>query len=572
MMIAQSKKVQILILLFVSAVMFFLRLDSKHLMDNEESRFALQARTMIETGDWVVPRWSYRPHGTKPPLFTWTVAALSKVAGGVSEWTARLPSALAALGTVLFLFFVGNRLFGSPAGFLGALILSTAFLFWDSARFARSDMLLTFFMTLSIGFIILGAEEERGAGAWMVGAFVAAALGTMSKGPVGTVLPALTGFLYLTLRTRWSQFPGWSYAAGVLILLVIILPWYWVYARAAGGEHLWEMLFRQNVTRYLSAFDHKNPVYFYAGYFPPNSIPWMGLVLAALGYGASRNWRTRDSETLIFLWWACVFLFFSLSTSKRPSYILPALPPAALLTGHFLAYEVFGKENGDWTIWGRLGFWLFAVTFAGMIFGGVGFPIWAGLAEPELLTSAAAIGALFAAAGAVALWLLKSGHLNRAVGVFLAGILVVQVAAQWTVVPYINSRLSTAGAARDVVRTADGAHIVSYRLGKASLALYGPKGLEDGKKAGEFYFFRQPWRLRYFLKDFQGTAYIFMLVKDYRSMPEDLRSMMEVVRRDIRFGDRHRTVLLRNRPFRPAAPQNRASQDSYAPAVHDRQE
>ena len=80
------------------------------------------------------------------------------------------------------------------------MILNTAFLFWDSARFARSDTLLTFFMTLSTGTIILGAEEKRGSDACMVGASAAATRGMMTKGPVGSVLPVLTGFLYLTLR------------------------------------------------------------------------------------------------------------------------------------------------------------------------------------------------------------------------------------------------------------------------------------------------------------------------------------------------------------------------------------
>lgn len=547
-MITQSKKAQIFILLFVSFVMFFLRLDSKHLMDNEESRFALQARTMIETGDWVVPRWSYRPQGTKPPLFTWTVAALSKLVGGVNEWTTRIPSALAAMGTTLLIYWVGRRIFGGLAGFLGALVLSTAFLFWDSARFARSDMLLTFFITLSVSLIIVGSIQERRSGIFMVGAFMGAALGMMSKGPVGFVLPGLVSFFYLTFYKRWLRFPGWSYALGVVSFLAIILPWYWAYAHVAGGEHLWEMLFRQNVTRYLSAFDHRNPLYFYVGYFPPNFIPWVGLVMVALVYGVSRNWRKRDPATLVIIWWACVFFFFSLSTSKRPSYILPAFPPAALLTGHFLDAKVFIKGTEDWLIWRRLGFWIFALTFVGMIIGGVGFPVWAALAEPRLFSSSVSIGILFVITGATAIFLQRVGKLHRAMVIFLGGILAAQVMAQWTVVPYINSSLSTAEAARDVVRTANGAHIVSYRLGKASLAFYGPEGLAKGKTPGEFYFFRQPWRLKYFLEDFTGSVYVFMQMKDYRSLPDGLRSMMEIVRENVHFG-RHRNVLLRNRKF-----------------------
>ena len=414
-------------------------------------------------------------------------------------------------------------------------------------------MLLTFFITLSVSLIIVGSEEGRRAGTFMVGAFMGAALGMLSKGPVGFVLPSLVSFFYLTFSKRWLRFPGWSYAVGVVSFLVIILPWYWAYSHIAGGEHLWEMLFRQNVTRYLSAFDHKNPLYFYIGYFPPNFIPWVGLVLVALLYGVSRNWRERDPATLIIIWWASVFLLFSLSTSKRPSYILPAFPPAALLTGHFLKAEVFVKGTEDWVIWRRLGFWLFALTFGGMVIGGIGFHVWAALAEPGLFFSSFAIGILFVITGAAAIFFQRKGELRRAVVVFFVGILASQVVAQWTVVPYINTSLSTAEAARDVVRTANGAHVVSYRLGKASLAFYGPEGLGEGEVPGEFYFFRQPWRLKYFLKDFTGPVYVFMQMKEYRSLPDDLRSMMEVVRENVHFG-RHRNVLLKNREFRAKVP------------------
>ncbi len=552
----QNAPFQVVLLILAAGVLFFLRLDAKRLMDNEESRFALQARVMIETGDWVVPRWSQRPQGTKPPLFTWAVAALSKASGGVSEWTARLPSAAAALATVLVVYFLGVRLFGRTAGFLGALVLASSFLFWDQARFAKSDMFLTCFLTISVVCLIRGAEAGARSSLWLLGAFAAAGLAVLSKGPVGVVLPAWVGFLYLTLRRRWGRFPLWSFGAGVLVFVAIVSPWYILYAQTAGGEHIREMLFRQNVTRYLSAFDHRKSLFFYLAYFPSNFLPWMGLTLAALVYGASRSWRNREAGVMVFLWWAAIFLFFSLSTSKRPAYILPAFPPAALLTGFFIRAEVLGTRGAgltrrDWGWWGGL---ILGITFAGLAAGGIGFVLWAGIADPEFLPSALLLGGIWIASGAAALWTQRRGRPLRAIAVFVCGILATQGASQWSLAPRIDSRLGTAATARKVVRAAAGAHIVSFRFPKASLAFYGAgsggKNGEGEGKAGEFYYFRQPWRLRYFLNDFQAPAFILLQTKEYRKLPEDIRSKMTVVERDLRFG-RHRTVLLKNRPYRP---------------------
>ncbi|MFQ5915385.1 MAG: glycosyltransferase family 39 protein, partial [Nitrospinota bacterium] len=532
-------------------------------VDNEETRYALQARQMIQTGDWVVPRWSHRPLGTKPPLFTWSIALVSKAAGGVDEWTARLPSAAAALGTIFLIYALGARLFGKRPAFLASLVLSSSFLFWDSARFARSDMLLTFFVTASFVCVVFGEQAKRGGFLWLLGAFAASGLAILSKGPVGLALPALAGFLYLTIRRRWRAFPGWSYAAGVMILLAVVTPWHVLYARTAGEEYAWKMLFQENVTRYLSGLNHPNPFYFYVGYFPPNFLPWVGLMLPALAYGASRGWRRREPAVLVFVWWAALFLFFSLSTSKRPSYMLPVFPAAALLTGNFLDAEVLGKESSERNGWGRLGALILGVTFAGLVAGGIGFPIWAGLEERSVLASALVLGALWVATGLLALRTQRRRGAVRALGVFVGGILVSQVAVQWTLAPQIDRLRSPAAAARQVVEAAGGAHVVAYRFEKPSLAFYGRAAGAGEGKTGEIYYFKDSRLLGYFLNDFQAPAYVLMQSTTYRGLSEDERSRMSVVREDLPYG-KYRTVLLANRPFRPAVS---AMQSSTVPGV-----
>jgi 4-amino-4-deoxy-L-arabinose transferase-like glycosyltransferase len=248
---------------------------------------------------------------------------------------------------------------------------------------------------------------------------------------------------------------------------------------------------------------------------------------------------------VVFLWWAAIFLFFSVSASKRPSYILPVFPPAALLTGYYLDAEVLAKKAADRNAWGKWGVLLLGATFAGFIIGGLGFPVWAGWNERHLLTAALVLGLILVAAGGIALLLLIRGGTGRAVAAILVGILLAQAVAQWSLVPQIDSRRSPAEAARQVLQTANGAHVVSFRFDKASLALYGLA--ENGRGGrGEVYYLRHPRLLGYFLNNYQATAYVIMQTKQYRELPEELRSRTRVVLDGLRYG-KYRTILLANR-------------------------
>ena len=112
-----------LVLALFAAVITLYGLGATSLIDNDETRFGLLARNMIETGDWVVPRWSHRPQGTKPPLFMWAVAGFSFLTGEINSWSARGPSALAGVGVVVLTYFLGRRFFPHPVPFLAGLVI-----------------------------------------------------------------------------------------------------------------------------------------------------------------------------------------------------------------------------------------------------------------------------------------------------------------------------------------------------------------------------------------------------------------------------------------------------------------
>ena len=149
-----------LALTLFAAVITLYGLGGTHLIDNDETRFGLLARSMIQTGDWVVPRWSHRPQGTKPPLFIWAVAGFSKITGKIDSWSARGPSALAGVGVVVLTYFLGRRFFPHPAPFLAGLVMSTNVAFYQSARIARTDMLLAFFVLLAVTLVLEGHARQ----------------------------------------------------------------------------------------------------------------------------------------------------------------------------------------------------------------------------------------------------------------------------------------------------------------------------------------------------------------------------------------------------------------------------
>jgi hypothetical protein len=311
---------------------------------------------------------------------------------------------------------------------------------------------------------------------------------------------------------------------------------------------MWKMLFKENVVRYLDTFSHKNPFYFYLEYFPPNFLPWMGFMLLGLLYGATRAWKRREAGCVVFLWWAATFLFFTLSTSKRPVYILPAFPPAALLTGGFLAAEILkfdATEKSRWHWWGRLSLQL---TFAGFIVGGIGFPTWAAMVEPTLLTRALLAGIGLVLVGAVCLWFERKRPIAQTIALVMGGVLVIHLASVWVVTPILEDRRSPAPGAKEILRTARGGHVLAYGFPYASLSFYGLKQKDGvGGDEREVFYTRDLKVVRHFLHDLQAPAYVVILKQTLGELPEDIRARARIVLRELPYGGGGKwAVLLAN--------------------------
>ena len=328
-----SERTLLAALLLLIAVVW-LEPPGSFLAEPDETRYAEIPREMLAAGDLLVPRLNGVPYFEKPPLLYWVNAASFRFFGE-TPWAARLPTRLAGLATALLLILAarrGGRGSGVAAGVL-FLAAPMGFLF---SRTNLTDGLLTFFFTATLlagRAAILRRDEGR---AWMAMsalAGAAAAGGFLTKGLVALVLPGAILLLWsLATRRLRPMARALLLAPAPLVFLALATPWFlFVEQRHPGfldfffvGEHL-----RRFATKTAK---RPGPVYYFVPVFLLGFLPGVPFFLSE----TRRAWR-RESEGFFFLlWFAIVFVFFSLSQSKLPPYLFPAVPAAAVLAARGL--------------------------------------------------------------------------------------------------------------------------------------------------------------------------------------------------------------------------------------------
>jgi 4-amino-4-deoxy-L-arabinose transferase-like glycosyltransferase len=327
----------VLALLILPAVLLYPSL-SFHLLEPDESRYAEIPREMLQRGDLVVPVLQGEPYLDKPPLQYWLVAASYRLFG-VSEAAARLPSALAVHATLLLVYLFGRRLLGERSALAGALTLLVAPGFVVVGRLLILDGLLTFWTTLALFALFEALRGDRLRWGWWLTAAAACGFGVLTKGPVALML--VVPPIWLHRRLTGGRTVGGARAVLVFAaaLCLVALPWYVALCWRIPG-FLQYFFWEHNVVRFLSSFAHQHGVWFYVPVLLLGLLPATLLLLPFLrflGTAAEDVARRRPPELgLVLLAGGWCAVFFSLSSCKLPTYLLPALPPFALAFGHFL--------------------------------------------------------------------------------------------------------------------------------------------------------------------------------------------------------------------------------------------
>ena len=359
----------VLTLLLLSGLTFFLGLGRQAITDADEAFYAEAAREMVDTGDWLTPRFNYTDRWQKPVLYYWLTAATYSVAG-VSEGAARFWSALSGLGLVLVTWAAARGLTsggsGGPAlqarenaAWLAGAIVATCYGYFAMARMALPDLPLT----LCVTFGIWAALQRR----WAI-AGLAAGLGFLMKGPVALVVPGIVLLPIWWRERRSSPIRPRDVAMAAVVFLVVAVPWYAAMTLEHGQAYLHSFFVGDNLERFATdRFNEPRALWFYVPIVIGGMVPWAAYLVILPWRGVldvvRRYRRMTDEEWRLAIWAFAPLLFFTISIGKQPRYILPVLPPLAIL----LARAITVRLKPDTTKTGlAVATWLTAALYAAL--------------------------------------------------------------------------------------------------------------------------------------------------------------------------------------------------------------
>ncbi len=449
------------LVLIAAALLVFVRLGAADLWPPDEPRYALVAEELraMKQGPrgLVLLHLHGAPYTQKPPLFYWLAAAAGAPLGRVTEFAARLPSAVAGVATIAATIAIGTLLFGRGTGTLAGLLLATTFDWSYRARTVQLDTLLALFETTAIlAFWRIEAARREAPGPLdresrlgarrrnLVWLHASLALAVLAKGPVGWIVPLLGITAYLAwerrLRDLRGLLPLWGLALSILPGVV------WIASAVALGppgffhDAVVDNLFGRAVT----GTSHAQPFLYYLQKFPPDLLPWL-LLLPATIWVARRTLAAdaapddRRAWRFLLAWIATSFLFFSLASGKRLRYLLTVEPAFALL---------FAATLRVWLVSSLRAPRILAIA-AGVL--GVGMLVAAGaLVGTDRLGDAMvargiAVALLATVAAGTAAWVLlarRGAAVETRVVVLAAGVFVVQLLSHAFAMPVLDAENS----------------------------------------------------------------------------------------------------------------------------------
>jgi 4-amino-4-deoxy-L-arabinose transferase-like glycosyltransferase len=338
----------LLALIAICGFLFFAGLQVIGLVGADEPRYAQVAREMLQRHDWVTPVLWGQPWLEKPPLYYWGAMLAYRAAGSATGWAARLPSAVLSTLMVFFIYVWGRR-FRRGMQLDAALITAACAMVIGFGRAASTDMPLT--ATFTIAMLCWYAWYESQNRTWLVGFYLSAGLAALAKGPVAALLAALILAVFAALRRDWRGLARTLWMPGVLLYALVTLPWFLAVQRA-NPEFFRVFILQHNLGRYSSnIYRHQQPFWYYLPAVLLGLVPWVIFVLVAL-IDALRDWRyslsqpagKEDLRTYLAIWFLLPIVFFSLSQSKLPGYILPAIPAGTILLADFILRR---EQEGD---------------------------------------------------------------------------------------------------------------------------------------------------------------------------------------------------------------------------------
>jgi len=322
------------------ALLWFGSLGHNALIHPDEGRYATISLGMLQSGDWLTPRLNGLLYFEKPALPYW-IGALSFKLFGINEFAARFWPGLAGFLSVAAVARTAHGLYGEEAGRLSALVMGSCCWIVGNSHFLNLDSGLTFFLTSALCAFLLAqhqdcAERERRRWMWLCWAAMAGA--TLSKGLIGLMIPGAVLVLYSLLLRQFAFWRQLHLLSGLTLFLLLTAPWLiLVSLKNPGFAHFF--FIHEHFERFLTTEHRRSgPFWYFVPFLLAGFMPWTTLLPGLLHSGLQNDRRPGlQSHRLLLIWAAFVFLFFSKSGSKLPSYILPMFPALALLAGDYLS-------------------------------------------------------------------------------------------------------------------------------------------------------------------------------------------------------------------------------------------
>ncbi len=318
-------------------VIWFSNLEYRTLIKPDEGRYAEIPREMVASGDWVTPRLNDLKYFEKPPLQYWATATAYSIFGE-HQWTSRLWTALTGFAGLLLVWFTGQRLFDRKTAGYATLILSSSMLYVMMGHINTLDMGVTFFISLGIFALLLGQTEtvylhQR---RWMLLAWAGLALAVLSKGLMGIILPGTAVLIYCLVQRDFTVLKRMHWLSGLALFLLITAPWFYLVMKA-NPEFFGRFFIYEHYTRFTTkALGRYQPWYYFVPILLAGALPWTLLLFDSLfhiGKPYSNYNKPFNAALFLLIWAVFVYIFFSISDSKLPSYLLPMFPALALLMG-----------------------------------------------------------------------------------------------------------------------------------------------------------------------------------------------------------------------------------------------
>lgn len=331
-----NSEARISYLIFATAVILLMMLGARELW-TQEWRWADISWNMLYSKDFLHPYLAGAAYYDKPLLSYWLMILFSYVVGGLNEWALRLPSALAAILTVWCTYRIGWKLVDRRTGLIAGWMLTTTYFFVFWGRTANADMLNLAGIMLAT-FWYFAHKEKPNFFNYAV-FFIILAITGLFKGLIGIVFPILAILPDLIKGGEWKKHLKLSLILALLPAAFIYFLPFWA-SNHFGGEHysvsgLYEV-YRENILRYISPFDHKGPIYTYFIYLPVYMLPWAIFFIPTL-YSLRKRWSQMAFGSRWMVWSTLIlFLFLTLSGSRRNYYVLPLLPFATLMTADWI--------------------------------------------------------------------------------------------------------------------------------------------------------------------------------------------------------------------------------------------